>query len=385
MSILDSISDELQALDAASLKRVRRQVEAVRGTTLRINGREILAFCSNDYLGLSQHPEVIEAARRGASTWGTGSTASPLVCGHSASHEALEHELARFVGMPRALYFGAGFAANSGLVPALAGRGDELFCDALNHASLIDGARLSRAQISVYPHGDVAALAALMEKSTARRKLILTDSVFSMDGDIAALAELLQLAEAHDALLVVDDAHGFGVLGPQGRGALAMHGLASPRIVLMGTLSKAAGSVGAFVAGDARIVELVMQRARSYVFATGAPAMITEALRASLRLIEAEEWRRERLVGHVRSLRAALAQGPFAGRLLESSTAIQPLIVGENDAALRLMADLWDQGLWAPAIRPPTVPAGTARLRITLSAAHADEDVERLAAALRGR
>lgn len=382
MSILDNISDELQALDAASLKRVRRQVEAVRGTTLRINGRDMLAFCSNDYLGLSQHPAVIEAARRGASTWGTGSTASPLVCGHSASHQALEEELARFVGMPRALYFYAGFAANSGLVPALAGRGDELFCDALNHASLIDGARLSRAHISVYPHGDVQALAALMEKSTARRKLILTDSVFSMDGDIAPLPALLRLAEQHDALLVVDDAHGFGVLGPQGRGALAMLGLQSPRIVLMSTLSKAAGSAGAFVAGDARVVELVMQRARSYVFATGAPAMVTEALRASLRVIETEEWRRERIRQHVQTLRAALSHGASAGRLLESDTAIQPLVVGENDAALALMAELWDKGVWVPAIRPPTVPAGTARLRITLSAAHRDDELQVLIAAL---
>lgn len=382
MNILDNISDELQALDAASLKRVRRQVEAVRGTTLRINGRDMLAFCSNDYLGLSHHPAVIEAARRGASTWGTGSTASPLVCGHSASHQALEEELARFVGMPRALYFYAGFAANSGLVPAVAGRGDELFCDALNHASLIDGARLSRAQISVYPHGDVQALAALMEKSTARRKLILTDSVFSMDGDIAPLPALLRLAEQHDALLVVDDAHGFGVLGPQGRGALAMLGLQSPRIVLMGTLSKAAGSAGAFVAGDARVVELVMQRARSYVFATGAPAMVTEALRASLRVIETEEWRRERIRQHVQTLRAALSHGASAGRLLESDTAIQPLVVRENDAALALMAELWDKGVWVPAIRPPTVPAGTARLRITLSAAHRDDELQVLIAAL---
>jgi len=382
MTLLDEYARELDAIEAAQLKRTRRNVQAMRGAHLTVNGREMLAFCSNDYLGIAQHPALIEAAQRGAAQWGVGATASPLVCGHSASHEALELELAQFLGLPRALYFYAGYAANIGLVPALVGRGDALFCDALNHACLIDGARLSRAEIHVYPHADLAALERQLAESHATRKLIVTDAVFSMDGDIAPLPELLRLAEQHDALLLIDDAHGFGVLGPRGRGTAAHFGLRSTRLLVMGTLSKAAGAAGAFVAGDAMLIELVMQRARSYIFATAAPAMITEALRASLRVIEADEWRRERLRAHVQRLQQSLAADAGAGRLLTSPTPIQPLVIGDNAAALQRMGALWQQGLWVPAIRPPTVPAGTARLRITLSAAHEDADVQRLIDAL---
>jgi 8-amino-7-oxononanoate synthase len=382
MSMLDALARDLDAIEADQRRRVRRNVQAMHGARLTVNGREMLAFCSNDYLGIAQHPALIEAAQRGAAQWGVGATASPLVCGHSASHEALEDELARFLGLPRALYFYAGYAANIGLVPALVGRGDALFCDALNHACLIDGARLSRADIHVYPHADVAALDAQLAQCTAARKLIVTDAVFSMDGDIAPLPELLRLAERHDALLLIDDAHGFGVLGPGGRGTAAQFDLRSPRLIAMGTLSKAAGAAGAFVAGDDKIIELVMQRARSYIFATAAPAMITEALRASLQVIEAEEWRRERLRTHAQRLRHAFEGDTSIGRLLPSPTPIQPLIVGDNGAALERMARLWQRGLWVPAIRPPTVPAGTARLRISLSAAHEDADVSRLIDAL---
>jgi len=307
------------------------------------------------------------------------------VCGHSASHEALEVELARFLDLPRALYFYAGFAANVGLVPALVGRGDALFCDALNHACLIDGARLSRAQINVFSHGDLNQLEAQLAASNAARKLIVTDAVFSMDGDIAALPDLLHMAEQHDALLLIDDAHGFGVLGPGGRGTASHFGLRSPRLIVMGTLSKAAGAAGAFVAGDATLIEIVMQRARSYIFATAAPAMVTEALRASLHLIESEEWRRERWRSHTSRLRSALQDRPDLGRLLHSPTPIQPLVIGDNASALEQMARLWQQGLWVPAIRPPTVPAGTARLRISLSAAHSDADIDLLIEALRSR
>jgi 8-amino-7-oxononanoate synthase len=385
MNWTDHIANELQGLERAQLKRTRRSVQAMRGARLTVAGREMLAFCGNDYLGLAQHPAVIDAAQRGAARWGVGATASPVVCGHSASHEALEQELARFLGLPRALYFYAGFAANIGLLPALVGRGDALFCDALNHACLIDGARLSRAEIHVFPHADLAALERQLAASSAPRKLIATDAVFSMDGDIAPLPELLQLAERHDALLLIDDAHGFGVLGPGGRGSAAHFGLASPRLVVMGTLSKAAGAAGAYVAGDAMLIEWVMQRARSYIFATAAPAMITEALRAALPLIEADEWRRERLRSHAARLRDALGDMPQAGRLLPSATPIQPLIVGDNGTALARMAQLWQQGVWVPAIRPPTVPAGTARLRISLSAAHEDADLDLLIEALRGR
>jgi 8-amino-7-oxononanoate synthase len=385
MNWTDHIAHELQTLEGAQLKRTRRNVQAMRGARLTVAGRELLAFCGNDYLGLAQHPALIDAAQRGAAQWGVGATASPLVCGHTASHEALEHELAQFLGLPRALYFYAGFAANIGLVPALVGRGDALFCDALNHACLIDGARLSRADIHVFPHADLDALARQLAASNAPRKLIATDAVFSMDGDIAPLPELLQLAERHDALLLIDDAHGFGVLGPGGRGSAAHFRLASPRLVVMGTLSKAAGAAGAYVAGDATLVEWVMQRARSYIFATAAPAMVTEALRAALPLIEADEWRRERLRSHAGRLREALDEMPQAGRLLPSTTPIQPLIVGDNGTALARMAQLWQQGLWVPAIRPPTVPAGTARLRISLSAAHDEADLDLLIEALRRR
>lgn len=385
MNWIDHIEEELRTLERAQLKRTRRSVQAARGARLTVASREMLAFCGNDYLGLSQHPALIEAAQRGAAQWGVGATASPLVCGHSSSHDLLEEALAGFLGVPRALYFHGGFAANTGLVPALVGRGDALFCDALNHACLIDGARLSRAEVRVYPHADLDALDRQLAASSATRKLIATDAVFSMDGDIAPLPGLLQLAERHDALLLIDDAHGFGVLGPGGRGSAAHFGLASPRLLLMGTLSKAAGAAGAYVAGEATLVEWVMQRARSYIFATAAPAMVTESLRAALPLIEAEEWRRERLRSHAARLRDALAGMPHAGRLLPSVTPIQPLVVGDNGTALARMAQLWQQGLWVPAIRPPTVPAGTARLRISLSAAHEDADLELLIEALRGR
>ncbi|MBW8830629.1 MAG: 8-amino-7-oxononanoate synthase [Burkholderiales bacterium] len=384
MTVLDSYKHELADLDAASLKRTRRIVEDVNGPRVRVGGRDMLAFCGNDYLGLSQHPALIEAAIRGAQRWGVGSTASPLVCGHSASHEALELEIANFLDLPRALYFHSGYATNVGIVPALVGRGDAIFCDALNHACLIDGARLSRAEIKVYPHADLATLSQQLAESTAPRKLIASDAVFSMDGDIAPLPELLQLAEQHNALLLIDDAHGFGVLGPGGRGTAAHFDLRSPNLLVMGTLSKAAGSAGGFVAGDATLIELLMQRARSYIFATAAPAMVTEALRASLRLIESEDWRRERIRSHAQRLRAAMpasntASGPY---LLPSPTPIQPIIVGENAAALELMAHLWHEGLWVPAIRPPTVPQGTARLRVSLTAAHSDADVDVLIASM---
>lgn len=374
---------DLAALDAAHLRRKRRVVERYDGARLTVDGRTMLAFCSNDYLGLAQHPAIVAAARDGAARWGLGATASPLVCGHSAAHEALERELAAFVGMPRALYFYAGFAANVGIVPALVGRGDAVFCDALNHACLIDGARLSRAQIEVYPHRDAAAAGRLLAASSARRKLIVSDAVFSMDGDVAPLRELLALAEAHDALLLIDDAHGFGVLGPEGRGTAAMLGLRSPHLIYMATLGKAAGVAGAFVAGEASTVEWIMQRARSYIFATAAPALIAEALRASVKVIAEESWRREHLQALVTRLREGCARALPAGwRLVPSTTPIQPIVIGDNATTLAAMAALWQQGLWVPAIRPPTVPEGTARLRVSLSAAHSLDDVDRLIRAL---
>jgi 8-amino-7-oxononanoate synthase len=373
---------KLAALDAAHLRRKRRVVTQYDGAHLSVDGRPMLAFCGNDYLGLAQHPALIQAAQSAAAHWGVGATASPLVCGHSAAHEALEVELAAFVGLPRALYFYAGFPANVGIIPALVERGDAVFSDALNHACLIDGARLSRAEVQVYAHADADALGRLLAASSAHRKLVLTDAVFSMDGDLAPLRELLALCERHGALLLIDDAHGFGVLGPEGRGTAALLGLRSSHLIYMATLGKAAGVAGAFVAGEASTVEWIMQRARSYIFATAAPALIAETLRASLKLIAAEEWRRERLRTLAARLQASAAQLPPGWTLGKSNTAIQPILIGDNAATLAAMAALWRDGLWVPAIRPPTVPAGTARLRISLSAAHTVEHVDLLIAAL---
>ncbi len=387
-SWIDEFPARIAELDCAHLRRKRRVVVPEEGARLRVDGRSMLAFCSNDYLGLAGHPELIAAACAGANEFGVGSGASPLVSGHSAANEALEQELARFTQLPRALYFYAGYATNIGIVPALVGDGDALFSDALNHACLIDGARLSRARIHRYAHGDMAALAAALAQSPARRKLVISDAVFSMDGDIADIPGLLALCERHDALLLLDDAHGFGVLGPQGRGALAHFGLtganSSRRVLYMATLGKAAGVAGAFVAGDDSLVEWLLQKTRSYIFATAAPPLLASALRASLALIETEQWRRD----HVNRLIARLRQG-LAGvlraspwKLGESTTAIQALVIGPNDEALAVMEGLRERGLWVPAIRPPTVPDGTARLRIALSAAHSEADVDRLIQAL---
>jgi 8-amino-7-oxononanoate synthase len=375
---------DLAALASAALQRQRTIVEAVRGPYLSVDGIELLGFCSNDYLGLAQHPALVEAAQRGAARYGVGAGASPLVCGHSAAHEALELELARFVDLPRALFFGSGYAANIGIIPALVGAGDAIFSDALNHACLIDGIRLSKAQAQIYPHQNTAVLAQQLASSTARRKLVVSDAVFSMDGSLAPLPELLALCVQHGAWLLVDDAHGFGVLGPQGQGSAAHCDLRSPHLIYMATLGKAAGCAGAFVAGDASVIAWLMQRSRSYIFATALPAMLVEAVRASLRVMQEEGWRRAQLQAHIAQLRQGL--GPLArGPRTASQTAIQPLVLGSNCAALAAMAQLKKAGIWVPAIRPPTVPVGTARLRISLSAAHTADEVAQLVQALKNK
>lgn len=378
----------LADLHSRHLLRERRVVVPQEGAYLQINGERLLAFCSNDYLGLAQHPALINAACEGARRYGVGAGASPLVSGHSAANDALEHDLAALVGLPRALYFYAGFSANTGIVPALVGKGDAIFSDALNHACLIDGARLSSAQIHRYAHADLAALEAALAASPARRKLIMSDAVFSMDGNLADVPGLLVLAERYDALLLLDDAHGFGVLGPRGAGCLAACGLtgagASPRVLYMATLGKAAGVAGAFVAGSDALVEWLLQTTRSYIFATAAPALLASALHASIALIENGDDRRkhlQRLIARLRTgLSTALAGHPW--QLGASTTAIQPLVIGPNDEALAVMEGLRQSGLWVPAIRPPTVAPGTARLRIALSAAHTESDIDRLVAAI---
>lgn len=382
--LLQDLAAQLAALDQDGLRRKRRTLASPCGPRATVDGRELISFCSNDYLGLANDPVLIEAACAGARAWGVGSGASHLVSGHLAPHEALEQRLATFTGFERALLFSTGYMANLGIVPALVGRGDAVFADKLNHASLIDAAQLAKTQgadSQRYPHNDLAALERLLMASTAKRKLILTDAVFSMDGDLAPLDGLLALARRFDAWLVVDDAHGFGVLGAQGRGCLAHFSLpADPRIVYMGTLGKAAGASGAFVAASATVVEWLISRARTYIFTTGSSPIMACTLLASLDLIEQGDNRRANL----QALIAQLADGLNGTRwqLMPSPTAIQPIIVGENRETLRVSHTLFERGLWVPAIRPPTVPKGTARLRVSLSAAHSAEQVATLIDAL---
>lgn len=370
----------LAALETQGLRRTRRVVSGAQGAHLEVDGRRLLAFASNDYLGLASDPRIAEAAARAAHRYGVGAGASHLISGHHEAHDRLEQELARFTGLPAALYFSSGYMANTGIVPALVGRGDAVFSDALNHACLIDGARLSRAAVHVYPHADLEALGAALAASRAPRKLVLSDAVFSMDGDLAPIAGLVELCERHDALLLLDDAHGFGVLGPNGEGSLAHLGIRSPRVLTLGTLGKAAGVAGAFVAGEQAAIDWLAQRARTYVFTTATPPLLAEAVSESLRIIAAESWRRERLRAHARRLRECAALLPW--RLLPSDSAVQAIVIGAVDDTMAAMDALWTRGLWVPGIRPPTVPAGASRLRVSLSAAHEPAHVEALCAAL---
>jgi len=379
-TLQQTLAAELDELKSLGLSRRRRLLESAQGARVTVDGREYVAYCSNDYLGLTAHPALVAAARKGAERYGIGAGASHLVLGHGAAHHALEERLAAFVELPRALLFSTGYLANIGIVTALAGRGDAVFADRLNHASLNDAALLARAEFKRYPHLDLDALARLLAASRARRKLIVTDAVFSMDGDIAPVPDLLALAGRHDAWLVLDDAHGFGVLGCAGRGALSHSGARSPRIVYMATLGKAAGVFGAFAAGAPEVVETLVQRARPYVYTTATPPLLAVALLKSLALVESEEWRRERLRRLIALLKERLRPGRW--RLAPSETAIQPLVIGASAEAVAVSEALARKGLLVPAIRPPTVPQGTARLRISLSAAHEPGDVERLAEAL---
>lgn len=376
-----NLSPQLAELEAKSLLRKRRVVTGSQSTRLVVDGKSYLSFCSNDYLGLANHQALSQALIRGTRDHGVGAGASHLISGHMSPHQELEIALADFVGLPRALYFSTGYMANTGIIPALAGRGDAIFSDVLNHACIIDGARLSRADVQVYPHADVTELARMLAASRAARKLVVSDAVFSMDGDIAPVKELAALCERHDAWLLLDDAHGFGVLGARGRGVLEHFDIRSPNVIYVGTLGKAAGVSGAFVAGQPDVIEWLVQRARTYVFSTASPPALAVALQESLRIIEKESWRREQLQTLAARLHSGLADLPW--NLLPSQTAIQPLIIGGNAAALKVMAQLQEMNIWAPAIRPPTVPAGTARLRISLSAAHTIDDIDSLVNGLR--
>ena len=380
MSLHTELAAELADRDVRGLRRVRRVLASPQRARVTVDGRDYVAFCSNDYLGLAADPRLAAAAREGIDRYGVGGGASHLILGHGTAHHELEEALAQFVRLPRALLFSTGYMANMGVVSALTGRGDAVFADKLNHASLNDAALVSRAAFKRYAHNDLDALARLLATTTARRRLVVTDAVFSMDGDIAPVAALLELCERHDAYLFIDDAHGFGVLGEAGRGTLEHFGITSDRIIYMATLGKAAGVAGAFVAGDETLIETLIQNARTYIYTTATPPLLAHALLASLQIIAQEEWRRERLRALIAQLRDGLAASPW--QLMPSETPIQPLLVGGNDAALALSARLAATGLLVPAIRPPTVPQGTARLRISLSADHEAADVARLVAAL---
>ena len=372
----EGLQNELDERAAQGLQRRRRVLETPQGVRITVDGKPCLSFCSNDYLGLANHPQLISALQRGAQQYGAGAGAAHLVSGHSAAHQQLELELAAFAAKPAALLFSTGYMANLGVVQALSGKGDTVFADKLNHASLNDAMQLSRATMKRYRHGDMAQLAQLLEQTRSGRKLIISDAVFSMDGDLAPLPELLALCEQYDAWLLVDDAHGFGVLGEQGRGSLAHCGIASKRIIYMATLGKAAGVFGAFVAAEQAVIDTLINHARSYIYTTATPPALASALLESLRLIAQVEAQRAHLQRLIAQLRSGLADLPW--QLMPSATAIQPLLVGDNRSALHLSAGLRERGIWVAAIRPPTVPQGTARLRITLSAAHSAADVARL-------
>lgn len=376
-SILQS---ELNERAALGLLRQRRMLQSPQAPHITVDGKSYLSFCSNDYLGLANHPKLIAALQQGAQQYGVGAGAAHLVSGHGAMHHQLEHELAAFVGKPAALLFSTGYMANLGVVQALVGKGDTVFADKFNHASLNDAMLLSRATVKRYRHSDMAQLTQMLEQAGSRRKLVITDAVFSMDGDQAPLPELLALCERHDAWLLIDDAHGFGVLGAQGRGSPAHFGLDSPRIIYMATLGKAAGVFGAFVATEQVVIDTLVNHARSYVYTTATPPALASALLESLQQIEKGDGLRGHLQRLIAQLRSGLRDLPWS--VMPSATAIQPLLVGGNQAALVLSEGLRERGIWVAAIRPPTVPQGTARLRITLSAAHGAADVARLVEAL---
>jgi 8-amino-7-oxononanoate synthase len=377
---MKTLEQELARRRAQHLYRERLVLDSPPGAEVRLGAEKLLSFCSNDYLGLANDPRVIAAMGAGAERYGVGAGASHLVSGHSRAHHAIEEELADFVGAERALLFSTGYMANLGVVSALTDRHDVIFEDRLNHASLIDAARLTRAKVSRYPHADTNRLAKLL--ALARKPgMITTDAVFSMDGDLAPLAELCALASQHGARLLADDAHGFGVLGKDGRGSFEQLQLPlAPPVILMATLGKALGVFGAFVAGEAALIETLIQRARTYIYTTALPPAVAEAARASLLIARTEGWRRERLQALVGKFRTGAQSLGFV--LTASTTPIQPLMFGESERALEISRRLRARGILIPAIRPPTVPEGSARLRITFSAAHEAAHVDRLLDAL---
>lgn len=380
-SLDDTLAPALAERRAVHRYRHRRTLQTPQAPQLVVDGRSFLAFCSNDYLGLANHPDVIKSMQTAAARYGVGSGASHLVNGHSAEHHALEEELAAFCGRDRALLFSTGYMANLGAITALVGQGDAIFEDRLNHASLLDAGLLSGARFQRFLHNDLANLEARLDKTEASRRLIVVDGVFSMDGDFAPLPQLAQLAQSRNAWLMVDDAHGFGCFGPQGGGSAEHFGLTQAQLpILMGTLGKALGTAGAFIAGSETLIETLIQFARPYIYTTAMPPAIAAATRTSLQLLQRESWRREHLHQLIARFRAGAAD--LGLQLLDSQSPIQPVILGDEAQALAFSEQLAARGLLVIAIRPPTVPAGSSRLRITLSAEHSFEQVDSLLEAL---
>lgn len=363
------------------LYRTRLNVASGCSSTLSVEGRSLINFCSNDYLGLAGHPDISLALKQAADVYGTGSGASHLVSGHSVVHHELEEQLAEYTGRPRALLFSTGYMANIGAINALIGRRDLVLQDQLNHASLLDGGRLSQADFQRYKHVDMASLKQRLEQSSAERKLIVTDGVFSMDGNLAPLREISMLAEKHSAWLMVDDAHGVGVLGQQGGGLVEELNMTVEQVpVLVGTLGKSFGTFGAFVAGSEALIETLIQFSRSYIYTTALPPAIAAATLASLKIVREESWRRDRLVQLVARFRRGAQQ--IGLQLAESNTPIQPVLINNDEKVMQVGQQLRAAGFLVGAIRPPTVPVGTGRLRITFSANHSEEQVDQLVAAL---
>lgn len=379
---MKDLGAELDQRRIAGLYRQRRICYSQQGPEMEIDSRPVVTFCSNDYLGLANHPAVNAAFHQGIDRWGTGSGAAHLISGHSAAHHALEEELAEFTGRERALLFSTGYMANLGVTSALLGRGDAVFEDRLNHASLLDAGQLCGARFQRYRHSNPADLAAKLANSpTDHEKLVVTDGVFSMDGDIAPLPQLAEICRQHNAWLMVDDAHGLGVIGDGGKGSLSVHNLSPTEApILMGTLGKAFGTFGAFVAGERALIETLIQQARTYIYTTAPPAALAEATRVSLQIARREQWRRDHLQQLVRQFRLFAVQ--LGLPLMESATPIQPLLMGDSTRAVAMSEALLQRGILVSAIRPPTVPRNGARLRITFSAAHSEKHLHQLMCAL---
>ena len=375
MSRYDWLDPEFAAIEQVGLSRRLRTVMSAPTGTIHLDGHDVVLLGSNNYLGLSTHPEVITAAVEATQTFGTGASGSRLISGNSELYTTLESNLAKTKGTEAALVFSSGYAANTSVIPVLAGEGDLILSDALNHASIIDGCRLSRASKKIYQHCDVEHLRTLLSESTAfRRRLIVTDGVFSMDGDIAPLPHICDLAAHYDAMLLVDDAHGFGVFGKDGSGTVSHFGLEKKEIIQMGTLSKAVGALGGYIAGNRTLIELLINRARGFIFTTGLPPATLAAANAALNVIRSSPELRQNLLSHAKRLKTALIDLGYT--LLSSETQILPLVLGNPQRAISLAEALLTKGVFAPAIRPPAVPTGTSRLRLTVMATHTEVEIE---------